>query len=280
MTIVAVWKELDHLWCVADTRITSEPNDRIRSEVTAKIHAIPILASAYDPEVSAEEAIFNAREHHYRMAYGFAFAGSASPASQAAATASTLLQRLMRPGPRSNGPTFESVAELIYRLSNRFMIEARRFSPGEEDAGLFTVALFGWCHHAERFKVAKIEGRSDYGPFRLELSYPTEPAVQKDPWLVLGSGAAAFNAEFQKIRSAARPMKFVPRAAVEAMVRSGADRTVGGAISLGVAHHRGFELIETTEAQLDGAQFRTFNGLDLDNEVGPVGEYHVGTMRM
>ena len=57
----------------------------------------------------------------------------------------------------------------------------------------------------------------------------------------------------------------------------GRDATVGGATSIGAAHQFGFELFYAVEPIEEGqpAARRVFNGLDLDAEVGSVGEYIV-----
>jgi hypothetical protein len=61
------------------------------------------------------------------------------------------------------------------------------------------------------------------------------------------------------------------------MVAEGQDRTVGGATSIGAAHQHGFELFYALEPVTLGqsAVRRIFNGLDLDSEVGHVGQYLV-----
>jgi hypothetical protein len=69
----------------------------------------------------------------------------------------------------------------------------------------------------------------------------------------------------------------VPRRVIDKMVAEGQDRTVGGATSIGAAHEHGFELFYAVEPVTPGqpAARRIFNGLDLDTEVGQVGQYVV-----
>jgi hypothetical protein len=129
-----------------------------------------------------------------------------------------------------------------------------------------------------KYKVAHIDGRDDAGSFRVELSFPPSPQTDGDPWLVLGSGAPLFASMLTAYRDARGDItKRVPRRVVDRMVVEGRERTVGGATSIGAAHQHGFELFYALEPTTLGqsAARRIFNGLDLDTEVGPVGEYFV-----
>jgi uncharacterized protein YgbK (DUF1537 family) len=71
--------------------------------------------------------------------------------------------------------------------------------------------------------------------------------------------------------------KRIPRRVIDKMVAERQDRTVGGATSIGVAHQHGFELYYALEPVVSGQPMvrRIFNGLDLDTEVGQVGQYVV-----
>ena len=197
-----------------------------------------------------------------------------------AVTASTLLQKLARPGGRGDPPTFEQIAKFVHRLAKRFMEDRRRF--GNENEGIFSAAFFGWCPHAMKYKVAHIDGRNDGGSFRVEFSHPPPPQTDGDPWLVLGSAASTFAstlAAYQQTEKHIR--KPVPRRVIDKMVAEGPDRTVGGATSIGMASQYGFELFYAVEPVTPGqpAARRIFNGLDLDTEIGQVGQYLRGCDR-
>ena len=267
MTIAVIWQEDGFQWCAADTRLVADPDDRPMTEIAAKIYAIPVVVGALDDELKP-------RQPHYWTQYGFVYAGAALPASMTAVTASTLLQKLARPGGRTDPPTFEQIAELVHRLAKRFMEDRRRF--GSE--GIFSAAFFGWCPHARKYKVAHINGRTDAGSFRVELSYPPSPQTDGDPWLVLGSAAPTFELTLAAYKDTEEHIsKQVPRRVIDKMVAEGPDRTVGGATSIGAAHQYGFELFYAAEPVTSGqpAARRIFNGLDLDTEIGQVGQYVV-----
>jgi hypothetical protein len=262
MTLAVIWQEDGKQWCVADTRLVGG-NDRPTMEIAPKLFAIPVVVTALDSD-------YDSYEPHYRTQYGFVYAGAALPASMTAATASTFLQKLARPG-RRDPPTFEQIAELVHRLAKRFMADRRQF--GSE--GIFSAAFFGWCPHAMKYKIAHIDGRNDAGSFRVELSYPPPPQTDGDPWLVLGSGAPMFTSALAAYRSTERNItkRYVPRRVVDKIVSDGQEPTVGGATSIGMAHKYGFELCCAIEP---GTPERvTFNGLDLETEVGDVGQYFV-----
>jgi hypothetical protein len=270
MTIAVVWQEGGFQWCAADTRLVAGPDNRPATEIAAKIYAIPVVVAALDNEL-------NPRQPHYWTQYGFVYAGAALPASMTAVTASTLLQKLARPGDRADPPIFEKIAEFVRRLATRFMTERRQFGSD----GIFSAAFFGWCPHEETYKLAHINGRNDAGGFRVELSYPPPPQMDGDPWLVLGSGATTFESTLAEFRNTEEHItKRVPRRVIDKMVAEGPDRTVGGATSIGMAHHNGFELFYAVEPITPGQPEarRIFNGLDLDTEIGQIGQYLVAVM--
>jgi hypothetical protein len=267
MTIAVIWQEDGLQWCAADTRLVADPDDRPMTEIASKIYAIPVVVGVLDEELKP-------RQPHYWTQYGFVYAGAALPATMTAVTASMFLQKLARPGDRTNPPTFEQIAEFMHRLAKRFMEDRRRFGSD----GTFSAAFFGWCPHARTFKIAHIDGRTDAGGFRVELSYPPPPQAEGAPWLVLGSAKKKFESTltaYQKTEE--RISKRIPRRVIDKMVAEESDPTVGGATSIGAAHQYGFELFFAAEPITTGqpAARRTFNGLDLDTEVGQVGQYVV-----
>lgn len=271
MTIAVLWEENDFLWCASDTRLVHGIKNKIVTETAAKIYAIPLSISAMNPD----EAPTIVRQPHYWTQYGFVYAGSALPASQTAITASTLLQNLLRPGERSNPPFFEDIAQLIKRLAESFMREKRQFG-GD---GLFQAAFFGWCPFCNCHKVAFIDGRDDAGSLRVELSYPPPPESDGDPWLVLGSGASSFRKALSEYRDTEPNIKTrIPRRVIDKLVKDGNDETVGGATSLGAAYRDGFQIFYTVEPIVHGqpAARRLFNGLDLDIDIGSIGQYIIG----
>jgi hypothetical protein len=159
------------------------------------------------------------------------------------------------------------------------MTDRRQFG----DDGTFAAALFGWCPHTKQYKIALIDGRTDAGSFRVELSYPTAPGTDGDPWLVLGSGAPIFMSAVASYRRVETHItKGVPRRVIEKMVAEAPERTVGGATSISAAHQHGFEIFYAMEPIVPGqpAARRIFNGLDLDTEVGRVGQYIVAATGM
>ena len=72
-------------------------------------------------------------------------------------------------------------------------------------------------------------------------------------------------------------MKRKPFRAIQRMLGGEMDATVGGAVSLGFAHRHGFNPVYTLEQS--GFQTRSlFNGLDLDTDIGSVGQYTSGLL--
>ncbi|MGA8771068.1 MAG: hypothetical protein WB610_11935, partial [Rhodomicrobium sp.] len=82
MTIAVIWQEDGFQWCAADTRLTADPNNRLMTDIEAKIYVIPVVVRALGTELYP-------RQPHYWTQYGFVYAGAAAPASMTAVTAST-----------------------------------------------------------------------------------------------------------------------------------------------------------------------------------------------
>lgn len=276
MTIAAIWLEDDLLWCAADTRLTRGEKDITTSEITAKIYTIPLAISACDPML-INAAATERRQPHYRTQYGFVYAGSALSASQTAITSSTMLQNLVRPGELWSPPRFEEIGSFMRRLALRFMLDRDTFGAD----GIFQAAFFGWCPYDSKYKVAHIAGSNENGFVKVDLSYPDPPSIKTEPWLVLGSGKKKFAETLECYRKHENNItKRIPRRVIDLMVTEGKDKTVGGATSIGVAYRGGFELCFAAEPVVGGQSpaRRTFNGLDMDTEVGNVGDYFVSAI--
>ena len=269
MTIAVIWQESDSLLCAADTRL--EANGRPTSDISGKIYALPVSASVVDFDCGSPLKPIS----QYRAQYGFVYAGNVMAASMTAVTASTLLQRLLHVGKHADPPHFEEIAKLLQRLARRFITDRRQH--GED--GLFAAAFFGWCPFDARFKVAHLDGRDD-GGVRTELEYPARPVVQGDPWLVLGNAKSTFEAMYSEYRDTQSKTYFdmVPRNLIQKMVADGGDSSVGGATSLArVNRGSDFELLSVAEPYGVGPLRRAFfNGLDVENEIGRLGQYQIG----
>lgn len=274
MTIAVVWQEDGFQWCAADTRLVA--GNQRTTDIATKIYAIPVVVRAMGDGFSCQP--------HYWTQYGFVYSGAALPATMSAVTASTLLQKLVRPGNPTSPPTFEQIADFVCRLSECFMKDRRQFitnicrSKGE---GIFSAAFFGWCAQDTKYKVAHIDGRDDAAGFRVELTYPRPPQADGDPWLVLGSGADIFRSALAQYRNTEGHItKRVPRRIIDKMVSEEENCTVGGATSIGMVRCNEFELAYAVDPIVRGQPKarRVFNGLDLDTDVGPIGQYQVALM--
>lgn len=267
MTIAVIWREDNFQFCAADTRLTVDNDATPTTDVASKLFTIPVSVHAFGDDGFL-------RQPHYRMKYGFVYAGAASPAAMTAVTASTLLQSLACPGGRTDPPRFEEIAKFVCRLSKVFMSE--RIRPGNDPT--FSAGFFGWCPHEMAYKVAHINGRNDAGGFRVELTFPEAPSNDGDPWLVIGGGKAAFHSKLADYRKREQHItKRIPRRVIDEMIDEETDRSVGGATSIGYSNQNGFELCYAVEPINKGQPQarRVFNGLDLDTEIGHLEQYFV-----
>jgi hypothetical protein len=276
MTVVTIWLEPRDgaLWAIADTRISSPGSDggtTISTDSAAKLFAIPVQCN----RPSAGNASFR-RLPHYTTSIGFAFAGDVVPATMTVATASTFLQNLTTTGP-SDPPSLREVAWMIGRLAARFSKEKLSSSNGRY--GEFEAAVFGWCPVLNRFAVYELRPRSDPGRFEIEcLEHLPE---EEDQAISFGSGAKRLNEVIADIRQNGDVFQRtgrVPKLAVEALIREGSLGDVGGSLSIGLADRLGFRLYAHVTPVVYGAPAAKmcFNGIDIFDEVGPIGHYLIG----
>lgn len=113
------------------------------------------------------------------------------------------------------------------------------------------------------------------------ISYPDAPHSDGHPWVVLGDAAPSFWAQLNECSAGGEDITArLPRRAIERMIAHETAPTVGGSVSLGFAHQFGFELASTVSPIVEGqpAARATFNGLDLERDIGHVGRYSIGTI--
>jgi len=272
MTVVTIWLEPrdNALWAVADTRISSPGPDggiTISTDSAAKLFAIPIQCNRPSSDISFK------RVPHYTTSIGFAFAGDVVPATMTVATASTFLQNLTTTG-SSDPPRLSEIARMIGRLAARFSKEKLFSSNGHY--GKFQSAVFGWCPVLDRFAIYELKPHSDQAQFDIEcLEYLPKDNQQA---VSFGSGAKRLNELIAHIRQNGDEFQrtsLLPKLAVEALIRENNLGDVGGNLSIGLANRFEFRLYAHVTPIVPGFPDAKmcFNGIDLFDEVGPIGHY-------
>jgi len=271
MTIVAVWYEPQDklLWAVADTRISQRGQSGgviVSTESGAKLLPLPVVCRVLGQDDGFLVAPY------YTSNVGFVFAGSALAAGQTYLTAVTLLQNLATLGVK-NPPVLKDIAELVRRLAERFCREVLSGAAGGH--GTFEACIFAWCQHNKRYEIHTLKPDNDAGHFAIKMTscVPRD----EDDVVLLGSGAKEFRtrlAEIRKTGDATGRKLRAPKLAVEAMIREESVDDVGGSLSIGFCSEHNFNLCSWVSPKVMGqpAARRTLNGIDLDTEVGLVGD--------
>lgn len=276
MTVVAIWSETadSALWSVADTRI-SAPGETggttIRTDSGAKLFALPISCSHLSSDPSVR------RMPYYTTSVGFAFAGDVLPATMTYATASTFLQNLLTAGPK-DPPMLRDIGNLVGQLAERFSKESLSSSNGRY--GKFECAVFGFCHHLQRFVTYHIP-HLEQPTFAIEIK-EAFPTADSDI-LVLGSGRTRLNEKITFIRNNGdRFLRTgrIPKLALEAIVDED-QGDVGGSLSIGIATTWRYDLYSWLRPVEYGkpAAFLSFNGIDL-SEIGHLGQFMIAPTGM
>ena len=198
------------------------------------------------------------------------------------ATANTLLSDLVGPD-ASSIPSMADVAEVVRKLAQRFSKEALIGSASRY--GRFEAALFGYCTSRREF-LTYILGDIEDGSQGFSLQ---ELKVLSEGGIIASIGATDAKSKLDevigKFRLHGEPHGRTgrwPRLAVEAMVEERPILSVGGAISIGIAMQDGFRAYYNSRPLVVGQPpaWRSFNGIDVDEEIGLVGPCTVGMLGM
>ena len=274
MTVIVVWYEKpdNALWSVADTRI-SRPGQGggqvVLTDSGAKLFSLPVSCR----EVSTDPSV--KRYPYYASTFGYAFAGDVLPAAMTIATTITITQELIAYDAKLP-PRLADIANLVRRLSERFSREVLSSSHG--NYGKFEAVVFGYCPHANALGAFHLRPELSQGQLSVSMS---ECAIgHDDSALVFGNGRTRAIDKIAQLRSEGdhhRRTVRLPKLAVEALIREDSG-DVGGSLSVGIAGHWGFSLYGSVQPIEEGKPpaRRTFNGIDLDEEIGMVGPCAVG----
>jgi hypothetical protein len=212
---------------------------------------------------------------YYTTAVGFAFAGDVVPATMTVANSSTFLQNLVTLGP-AHPPRLSEIADVVRRLAVRFSKEKLSSSNGQH--GIFQSSVFGWCPVLNSFAIYELRPRWQQSKFDIEcLEYLPKDNQQA---VCFGTGTSrlvALIAQIAKDGDEYQRTARVPLLAAEALLRENKLDDVGGSLSIGLADKVEFRLyahVTPVEPGFPAAKM-AFNGIDLMEEVGPVGHHIV-----
>jgi hypothetical protein len=265
LTVVAVWLEpFDRVvWAVADTRVSrTGPIGGVISDAAAKI--LPLTLRRYEP---GSDGFFSSLTLHASL--GFAFAGSALPALNTYAVVSACLQNLASTTPGAPPPSISDVAGLIQRVAERYT---------RETMTAFEAIVFGWCPLERDYRAFVITPDRTSSP--LVMAVNEQQLHESDFVALLGSHRVVVRDEIRRVLSAmqGQNLKRAPKRAIKNLVANGTLNDIGGTLQIGTATPVGFELKSYVRPLVVGRPqaARYFLGIDIDQEIGPVGHHLIG----
>lgn len=280
MTIVAIWYEPSDnaIWCAADTRISVPGRTggvTVRTDSGTKIFSLPVQCTVIPsaPPIQLPQQ----RVPFFRQTYGFAFAGDLQSAMTTAATASTLLQQLEAVDAR-RPPSLNDVAIFVQKLAKRFSNEA--LTNSGHSYGKFEASVFGYCPVSMRHEAYHLKPVSNGCSFDVCMQCHSTEELTLRP-LAFGSGSASFQSELEKLQTSGdlhSRTRRLPKIAVQILTEHGPVVDVGGDLSLGISSVHGFTIYRNVAPiEYGKPQARvTYNGIDIENEIGMVGACMVG----
>ncbi|KAB1087671.1 hypothetical protein F4V91_15285 [Neorhizobium galegae] len=278
MTIVAVWREADALWCVADTRI-SRPMEKGSVNVTTDAGGklFPLRITCRKEAFFQHGVLFMNRPHHDQKV-GVAFAGNVTAATQTITTMVLVCQEL-HTEKDDQIPALCDVAFLLSRVSAQYAAHVRSATLDLSTRNLFSFVIFGFCPVAQELQAWMIE--EEVKDEQTTVSVKRCSTSSETDVIVLGSQQARFRELLTEFRSNGRDefdrSTRWPKLVVEKMVlESRGD--VGGSVSIGLATKDGFENRWTSAPDVPGQPRgrRLLNGIDVDEIIGRIGPARVG----
>lgn len=241
MTLAAIWRVGERVYAAADTRIVRERGN-VHTEHGPKL--LPIMIACRQPGPDGEFSTIN-----YRANVGYAYAGATLPALATHALANILFQKLVG-APEAPPPSIEHLASAVAGIAYRYMLEVGQLSG---PYALFSAIIFGFCPRAGRFRAFRLNPTLEQQA--LQVVVHEHDLYAEDTLIVIGSNPdllrdrvrrdrpGYFSEETQNQRFADLREIDLPKRSLEALIREGADDSVGGAVQSGWLTRHGFEVV-------------------------------------
>jgi hypothetical protein len=269
MTIAAVWREEDVLWCVSDTRL-SRPGKSgliVTSDSGAKIFPLLMMCrqtASIDP--AGYPVVY---QPHFIRRLGVVFAGNILIASQVIATVTSLCQSL-ETIEHGAVPQLSDIGELLRKITELYVCDFRSATNDMGTPNLVDFLLFGGCPVSNDLQIWNVRDEVSTG-----LSVSLTKRGGKDGDIVtVGSQQEKFRELLPSFQE--QGLSRLPKHAIDQMARDGRG-DVGGSIAVAYARPDGFEYCWTVSPITPGEPIasRKMNGIDLDS-IGEIGPAHVG----
>jgi hypothetical protein len=269
MTAVAIWYEERTLWAVADTRISADGAEGsiIRTDLAPKLLPLRVTCRPIPSSSDSRSPIT------YQSTFGFAYSGDILPALMTYTTAMACLDNLSAVGTPSP-PSLKEVSGMVGRLAVQFGSQVAESRNKYELP--FSFCIFGWCPQDAKYQGAVFRQQ------RGELSFDVKmvPIQSTEAPIVIGSGAALFEAELRRLQSDGDEFhrtSQLPKIAMENIIKRGERKDVGGSLAIAGVTAEWFHLFRHVRPIMPNqAVAATFNGIDVESDLGTVGQYWIG----
>lgn len=219
MTIVAIWKIPNGIYCASDTKI-SQVQKAQDDVVSDDLHqTLTLLGSKIFPMAATvwENQFENGGVYRKSVAtypFGFAFAGSTLGATSAFAICSAILSNLVCT--KVSILSLEAIAKFFAKISQRFLDKDREFE----------MAVFGFCQATKKYRIFHITGETQFD----SLEHVGGEA------LLLGS----HKAEVAQLISARSPDTIAPIRTLNKLIKEETYKDIGGELNLATVNQFGF----------------------------------------
>ena len=271
MTIVVLWhrKNVEELWCAADTRITNARDDTIITDGGPKILPLPI--TCYQQGGNAKRTTYNKK---YSYTFGVAYAGSTFAANSTHSLVIACTQSLGCSKKHNKPVSLKSIAELYRKAAEQSIkdISSRQIGSNSKITSYFFSAfIFGYCPIKKSLMAYGTVPRIENGSFKVLLA---DVPLDRDMFYPLGSGAKDFVALSKELQK--NPENHGVIATLKEMLEKEKRPDVGGHFQIGAANRDGFHLLPIlNQAPGEDNGKVSFLGWDVE-EIGEIDGYRIG----
>lgn len=234
MTLVVAWVDQSdgHLWCAADTRISSE--NGVITDSGPKVFEVPVSLNEFC------EDEFTGWRVNSRYSFGFAFAGSAlaALATHVRASSCTMNLQLDRTTPIKDQVLNLARVAMLYAEIGGLQIKEMCSRMGvnqKPESVYFKAFVFGFCPLEKRFRVFILEPQMESGLLKMHVGEVA--SLVPNRCVVLGSGTETF---FERVRGPRKDNEGILDI-VKSVVDRGGRPDVGGHLQVGFCTEDGFK---------------------------------------
>lgn len=259
MTLIALVRQNDSIYCFSDTRFTTSTGDRrildyFQKQFILNVHCTVGLSAS-------------AVKKRYKHKLGFAFAGASLLGGSLALLSNQVLENLH--ADRSRSPvTFSEILDAVHRVA---LLMHDQIVITHPKGSIYQAIIFGFCPAEKVAKFGEIYLDTHKQPYSVLVR---ELPSDNQRYHLFGTGRGAFEVAMEEKRSQNEPITL--ESVFRRAVASGIDPGTGGGIQVSVCTRADVSMLPVampTDGRSEPDVY--LGGLNV-TDFGSVGDYSIG----